>query len=170
MNSQGLDFIGTMSTSSTSNTNTMSRINNPYGRHSNHSIHGSRRSMTHSQSTTIMSTTDRHHHYSNKLVNSPPSQRSRSNSGSSTTNVQHDQIPIKDQSSFSQSSNIKSHHSSASYKQELMDSSLLLDNINDVLSYWDNHQSNSHSLQTPNNAFSPNLSSNNTNNQPLISS
>eukprot|EP01083_Nonionella_stella_P149988 477102_1 len=38
-------------------------------------------------------------------------------------------------------------HSSASYKQELMDASLLLDNINEAVSMWDTQQSNTHSLQ-----------------------
>ena len=88
---------------------------------------------------------------------SPPSNgtkpRSNSNSNTSPRPVQHDQIPI-------------SNHSSASYKQELMDSSVLLDNINDLLSSWDNQQSNTHSLQ-PSYLFSPSFSStNNTNNSP----
>eukprot|EP01083_Nonionella_stella_P075102 203956_1 len=49
--------------------------------------------------------------------------------------------------------------SSASYKQELMDASLLLDNINEAVSMWDTQQSNTHSLQPQYNMlFSPSLS------------
>merc|ERR1719242_1078575 len=85
---------------------------------------------------------------------SPPSgskkPRSNSNSNTSPRPVQHDQIPINN-------------HSSASYKQELMDSSVLLDNINEVLSIWDSQQSNTQSLQ-PSYLFSPSFTSTNNNN------
>eukprot|EP01083_Nonionella_stella_P033946 92872_1 len=87
----------------------------------------------------------------NTSVNaSPPSaNKSRSNS----TSVQHDQIPIN-------SSSIT--HSSASYKQELMDSSVLLDNINEALSMWDNSRLDSQTL--PSFINSTNLNNNNNNN------
>merc|ERR1719464_2629370 len=89
---------------------------------------------------------------------SPPSGSkkpcSNSNSNTSPRPVQHDQIPINN-------------HSSASYKQELMDSSVLLDNINDVLSIWDNQQSNTHSLQ-PSYLFSPSFTSTNNSNSKSI--
>merc|ERR1712154_296267 len=58
--------------------------------------------------------------------------------------VQHDQIPMN--------------HSSASYKQELMDSSVLLDNINEILSIWDTQQQHTHSLQPQYLMFSPSFS------------
>merc|ERR1712228_255289 len=48
-------------------------------------------------------------------------------------------------------------------KQELMDSSVLLDNINEVLSIWDSQQSNTQSLQ-PSYLFSPSFTSTNNNN------
>merc|ERR1719242_911037 len=85
----------------------------------------------------------------------PNSQQTKPRSNSkSASPVQHDQIPINN-------------HSSASYKQELMDSSVLLDNINDVLSIWDNQQSNTHSLQ-PSYLFSPSFTSTNNSNSKSI--
>merc|ERR1719242_787267 len=85
----------------------------------------------------------------NKTPPNSQQTKPRSNSKSSSP-VQHDQIPINN-------------HSSASYKQELMDSSVLLDNINEVLSIWDSQQSNTQSLQ-PSYLFSPSFTSTNNNN------
>lgn len=70
----------------------------------------------------------------------PPRSRkqSHSKSPSSHSAVQHDQITMS--SAFAT-------HSSASYKQELMDSSVLLDDINEQLSLWESQDAHSQSLQ-----------------------
>merc|ERR1719295_1836990 len=92
----------------------------------------------------------------NKVNTSPPSKsktpphnrtRSNSNSASSSSAVQHDQIAINSAAKAKPAHHSHSSHSSASYKQELMDSSVLLDNVNEILHAWDAQQDSAHSLE-----------------------